>query len=231
MNNEDSQDQASPEIPLRVFARVQPSAGMQERILRRVQATQESARPQPAGPRKARTVRLVGLVAGCAAVVFGVHVSLHQPGRARSAVRPQSILAVRSTPPAAGPRGDADASDVRSPATPLVAQSTATVPPIAVRARRRAAGTTAWVSIPAPPAPLTEQEKVLLRLAQRRQVLVSQPNTPLTETDRSALPGEPLPAFPAGLTPGSKLPPFDVAAAPGHLLPPFPQDNLTGDPR
>lgn len=228
MNDDDLQRHGTDRL-LRTLCDVQPPAGIEERVLRRLQAAQAGSRPQRKEFRKLRKGGLVAALATCAVMVLCVSALLHQSGQIPTAVRREGVLAARSIPPL--PQRQVGVSPSHLGASLRTNEGTRRVAAKAPKRSRGATEITAWVSIPAPPAPPTEQEKVLLRLMQQQRFALSQAKAPVAHTDRPALPEEPLPAFSNGITPGSRLPPFDVAAAPGHPLPPFPQTNLTGDPR
>ena len=210
---------------LRTFARVQAPVGMQERLRQRLQQAEAEQL------RKARVVWKGGLIPATAvfvAITIGVSGWLHGHERKGTAVRPQPVAVLRSLPQV--PRGSAP---------PLVFEARAPLPAgrgafrasTVSRPHRRELLNEVAASFPAPPAPLTEQEKLLLRLAQRQTTPTVGPNKPLLNADTHSLAGVPLPKFSSGSTPGESLPPFDVATAPGHPLPPFTQARPTGDPQ
>ena len=83
------------------------------------------------------------------------------------------------------------------------------------------------VSYPAPPAPLTEEEKVLLEVTALRSPSAMQATRALVHTERETPPGTRLPTL-AMTVPGEHLPTM-ATVAPGTPLPNLHQATDTGD--
>ena len=106
--------------------------------------------------------------------------------------------------------------------------------PIAARDRRKASSARRQqerrapaLSFPAPPAPLTEEEQLLVHVSEVRTPLEAAAEEPLLHTEPAQVPGERLPGLPRDI-PGKPLPTL-AAVAPGNPLPNFTQAMKTGD--
>jgi hypothetical protein len=137
----------------------EPSAGIERRILEEMEA-REAAAAAPLWPRLRSSWLLrpaIAMSLACAVASLIVAIAVHQPRHRPADVRSHSTRAdVRQT---AGPQAVAQ----QAPIAPRRVASRVSVR----RPRVPAVPETQAASFPAPPLPLTEQEKLLLRLAHR----------------------------------------------------------------
>jgi hypothetical protein len=139
----------------------EPSAGMQRRVLMAMEAREPVASDSPwrrlISPWLLRPAIAMSLA--CAVASLIVAITVHQPRHAPADVRSHATRAdVRQT---AGPEAVAQQA-------PIVPRRVASPGSLRRPGEVSAVPETQAASFPAPPLPLTEQERLLLRLAHRR---------------------------------------------------------------
>lgn len=212
---------------LRRLAHAQPPAGMQERVLRRLQQA-EQAQTRSRRWQEGGWLALAAAVLVAAVAIAGVR-RWSFAGPERAQIQSHRIGA-RSTPEV--PRAPQHAADERL----------ADAPAIAARAWRRPWHTASAVSRAARHGSTAQRSDTGVGMvsgpsfggemdgAGRGSEGAASAGQDLSRAGSSGVPGRPLPSFDSGHVPGRSLPTFDEGSTPGHPLPSFNIASTPGDP-
>ena len=217
------------------FAQLDPPEGMNDRVLARLRETE---RERALASRHIVGRWLVWPTTAVAAVVLATG-ALHwkqtsgPPAQAQFAGRFPSAPVEDKLVPQTAMRPGMAASPIVSlpghhlPTEQLLWQIAAKGRDRASAVRHRYEQRAQDVSFPAPPAPLTEQEQLLVQVAEVRTPLQAAAEEPLLHREPAQVPGERLPDLPRDI-PGKPLPTL-AAETLGSPLPNFVQATKTGD--
>lgn len=195
---------------LRLLATVEPPAGMAQRVVARMR---KAERADEVALQRSWQPWLVAGAGICAAVAMMLALWPWNPAKP---LRPREQEAIASS----GRLGSSDTGrPLRFHAEHPVRRR--------LRVPHRSEPEAREVSFPAPPAPLTHEEQLLLRLSAARTPAEAAMKQVLAQSEPAQVPGERLPSLPRE-TLGEPLPVF-AAETPGHALPNFFEAMKTGD--
>lgn len=202
---------------LRTLATAEPPAGMEQRILRRMQEAECAAEATP------HTKWQQWMVAGlaCCVVVMAAMLPVWYSHPADPSHTGEPARRVeRNEAMASGGALSGEAEP------PLRLESKHSVRRT-LHLSRRYEPHAQEVSFPPPPAPLTREEQLLVQVSKARTPAEAVLEQALLHTEPAQVPGERLPSLPHDV-PGQPLPTL-AAEAPGHPLPNFFDAMKTGD--
>lgn len=205
------EQQTDVEAALRLLATVEPPAGMGQRVVLRMR---EAERADEVAIQRSWQPWLVAGAAICAAVAMMLALWPWNPAKPLRPREQKEAIA------SSGTLGRSDTGrSLRFHAEHPVRRR--------LRVARRSEPEVREVSFPAPPAPLTHEEKLLLRLSAARTPAEAAMKQMLARSEPAQVPGERLPSLPRE-TLGEPLPVL-AAETPGHALPNFFEAMKTGD--